>query len=351
MSFPRKRESTTLPTDGMDSRFRGNDKSHMTSRVPPSAPCDRLEARIGRGWRLGLDGMRKALDRMGRPEFPVILVGGTNGKGSVAAMLHQALLDGGLKVGLTTSPHLRDVRERIIVNGEVVSEREFAALFEDVEAIDEWDSTYFETLALMAILHFRRKNVDVAVVEIGLGGRLDAFNALDPLVSVITSVGLDHEEHLGDTLEKIALEKAQIAREGKPCVLGSDLPALRTEVERIGGRVIMAPRPPDALYRDLNIEIAIEALRAFHAESGRVFDEEKCRASCGNTYWPGRFEILAGTPPVILDAAHNPAAADELAKAMRRYRGGRRVVAVVAFLKDKDAPGFFVQRDRRHRSC
>lgn len=317
----------------------------MTQTRPSPGARERLDARIGRGWRLGLDGMRKALDRMGRPEFPVILVGGTNGKGSVAAMIHQSLMERGLKAGLTTSPHLRDVRERIVVNGEMVSEREFETLYEDVEAVDEWDSTYFETLALMAILHFRRKNVDAAVVEIGLGGRLDAFNALEPVVSVITSVGLDHEEHLGDTLEKIAVEKAQIARPGRPCILGSELPALRAEVERLGGRVILAPRPKDALYRDLNLEIAIEALRAFHGETGRAFDEEKCRASCGNTYWPGRFEIMAGVPPVILDAAHNPAAADELARIMRRYCGGRRVVAVVAFLKDKDAPGFFVRLD------
>jgi dihydrofolate synthase/folylpolyglutamate synthase len=317
--------------------------------MKPSGPSlgarERLDGRIGRGWRLGLDGMRKALDRMGHPEFPVILVGGTNGKGSVSAMIHQALLDDGMSVGLTTSPHLRDVRERIVVNGEIASEREFETLYEDVEAVDEWDSTYFETLALMAVLHFRRRRVDAAVVEVGLGGRLDAFNALDPVVSVVTSVALDHEEHLGETLEKIAIEKAQIARRGRPCVLGTELPALRDEVERIGGRVLLAPRPKDALYRELNIEIAVEAVRAFCGETGRSIDEERCRVSCEKTYWPGRFEVFAGAPPVILDAAHNPAAADELARAMRRFSAGRHVVAVVAFLRDKDAPGFFVRLD------
>jgi dihydrofolate synthase/folylpolyglutamate synthase len=337
----------------------------------------RLDERIGRGWRLGLDGMRRTLTNLPAVTYPVVLVGGTNGKGSVAAHLHRFFSDEGLRVGLTTSPHLRNVRERIVVGEEMVGEEEFDRLFADVVEADDGTATYFETLALMAILSFERRRVDLAVVEIGMGGRLDAFNVLDPLVSVVTSVGLEHTPWLGDSVEKIAVEKAQIARPGRPIVLGTDLPALAAEVRRIGGRVLVAP-PADDDYRRANRDLARLAAEEIAAALGRPFDAERFDRATERTRWPGRFDVRPGAPPksaihgapgdvrhpvaagdtrsgsaggtalppaaapeIIFDAAHNPPAARALAKVLAAHRRGRRVVAVVAFLADKDAAGLF----------
>lgn len=282
--------------------------------------------------------MGKALKEIQPIGFPVILVGGTNGKGSVCKHLHDFFRSEGMKTGLTTSPHLRDVRERIIIDGHMISEAEFDVLFQEADR----DATYFETLALMAIAHFKKQKVDVAVVEIGMGGRLDAFNALSPAVSVITTIGLEHQQHLGNSCEEIAIEKAQIARAGRPVILGSRLPL--EEVERIGARPLLVE--PEVDFQKHNIDVAIAAAGAFCGEIGKPFDEAACREVCAKTYWPARFEVIPGRPEIILDAAHNMPAAEALARRLKDHVKGRKLVALVAFLSDKDAPGFFISLDR-----
>lgn len=254
--------------------------------------------------------------------YDVILVGGTNGKGSVCKFLHDFLFSEGFRVGLTTSPHLLDVRERIVVEGEMISREDFDRVYSEIDAPD---ATYFEMLALMAIRYFKERAVDVAVVEIGLGGRLDAFNVLDPKVSVVTNIGLEHTEYLGDTLEKIEAEKVAIARPGRPLIRGSSLP----------GRT----------FREENIETAVRAARAYFEFLERPFDEARCREICEASCWPGRFEVIPGAPEIILDAAHNQPAAEALAKTLRKHAGGRKIVGCAAFLADKDIAGFFVALD------
>ncbi len=304
-----------------------------------------LDSRIERGWRLGLDGMKDVLSRMDPVKYPVVLVGGTNGKGSVCRRLHDWFRHCGNRTGLTISPHLVDVRERIMVDGVLVSVDEFDELFTEISRLDGDRSTYFETLALMAIRHFQKKKVDIAVVEIGLGGRLDAFNALDPAVSVITSIGFEHEQYLGDTLEKIAMEKAQIARNGRTCILGCDLPALEQEVMRIGARIEIISPSVEETFVERNIETAVAAARAVQTLRGADFDEEECRRVCEASRWPCRFEVISASPEIVLDAAHNPPAAEALARALKKLPPRRKTVALVAFVSDKDIPGFFVRLD------
>lgn len=319
--------------------------------APPPRCLPQLEARIDRGWKLRLDGMRRALDRLGWPAYPVILVGGTNGKGSVAAHLHRIFSDVGLRVGLTTSPHLVDVRERIRVGESCITANDFDRRFAEVAAVDDDDATYFETLALMAIRHFTAESVDMAVVEIGLGGRLDAFNALDPAVSIVVSIGLEHTQWLGDSLVSIAREKAAIGRPGRPMILGANLPELREAAMVTGAMIEMVTGPLGADYGEQDREIALAAARRAAvvpgiAERLRVpFTEQAARESMARTYWPGRFDVLrsggCGRPEIILDAAHNPPAAAALEQRLRGDAAGRRVACVAAFLRDKDVAGIF----------
>lgn len=303
----------------------------------------KLDGRIGRGWRLGLDGMRRTLAKLPPVEYPVILVGGTNGKGSVSASIFAILRAHGLVTGLTTSPHLCEVRERIVVDDRMISVQEFEDVYAEIDGLDDDDATYFEMIALMAIRYFQLRRVDAAVVEIGMGGRLDAFNALDPAVSVITSIGLEHTEYLGGTLEKIAAEKAQIARPRRPIVLGSVLPCLKQEVEGLGARCVLVPPHENELFHDHNRRVALAASGSFLGEGAVAIAEpwSPSRAAATVGEWPCRFEYLPGSPDVLLDAAHNPSGAVALAARLRKEFPGRRIVGLCAFLSDKDDAGFF----------
>jgi len=305
----------------------------------------RLEQRIERGWRLGLNGMRALLDKLGRPEFPVILVAGTNGKGSVCSALHNYFRERGFKTGLTTSPHLCDIKERIVINGAPISQPDFERIYEKIESLDDQQATYFETLSAMAIEYFKEEKVDVAIVEVGLGGRLDAFNVLDPVLSVITSVGLEHTQWLGDTLEKIAVEKAGIVRKGRPAILGTNLPALKNECNRIGAESHIVKYNFDS-FRNLNIEIAVKSAELFCRTQNLKFEEDFCREACSRANWPGRFQIIQSNPTVILDAAHNPHAAEALHKLLLQF-SEKKIVALAAFLNDKDHQNFIRILDDR----
>ena len=299
-----------------------------------------LKKRIGRGWRLGLDGMHRTLGKFGSIDFPVILVGGTNGKGSVSFYIHEVLRSLGLKTGLSTSPHLTTPRERIVINGDVISEEDFSKIYQEIDLLDEEKATYFETLALMAIRHFQREEVDVAITEIGMGGRLDAFNALEPALCVVTNIGLEHTAYLGDTLEKIAAEKACIARRGCPAIVGDPLPSLRVELESHGARVHYIERNVEDSVVEHNINMALAAVEKMLAQLDRKFDRERSRELCRNAVWGGRFQALRdNTHHWILDAAHNAPAARELAAFLAKNYPDTHITALAAFMVDKDIAG------------
>jgi dihydrofolate synthase/folylpolyglutamate synthase len=320
------------------------------------------------------------------PAFPVITVGGTNGKGSVVAHLDALLTALGAATGMFSSPHFIRYNERIRVGGSEVSDEELITAFERIEAARaDTTLTFFEYNTLAALLIFQRRQVDVAVLEVGLGGRLDATNLIAADVAVLVSVGFDHRDWLGDTLELIGAEKAGIFRAARPAVLGTpDMPASVFDVlSRVGARALVAERdfrwrvstvgwdyqglalslralPPSALegaiqYRNAATAIAaVEALRAPGARAavaGLVsrlapLDEGTAAAALGRVRLAGRFQVVPGEVEWILDIAHNEPAAQVLAAQLRerplpqppRASGAAaRTFAVIGVLADKDA--------------
>ncbi len=321
--------------------------------------------------------------RIAAPAFPVITVGGTNGKGSTVAHLAALLGALGASTGMFTSPHLIRYNERIRVNGEEVGDQQLIAAFERIEAARGATTlTFFEYNTLAALLIFAQRAVDVAVLEVGLGGRLDATNLVAADVAVVASVGLDHRDWLGDTLELIGAEKAGILRPGKPAVLGTpDMPAsVFATIAALGAHALIAERdfswrvsgerwdydgpglslralPPPALagsiqYRNAATAIAaVQALAADDAARAPVRrltqrlarpDERAVGAALRAVRLAGRFQVVPGEVEWILDIAHNPPAAEVLARQLRERappggRGPGRTFAVIGVLADKDA--------------
>jgi dihydrofolate synthase/folylpolyglutamate synthase len=306
--------------------------------------------------RFGLDRMQRALDALGRPDeaLDVLHVGGTNGKGSTCAMAAAALRHAGHRVGLYTSPHLVRFNERIQVDGEPIGDAALAARVAEVRRACPWHDaaadgeriTYFEFATLAALLHFAVEGVDVAVLEVGLGGRLDATNAVTPRVTAVARIGLDHTQLLGDTVEAIAAEKAGIFKRGVPAVVHARQPpgaleTLRAEAERRGAPfVVAAPDVPGPValpgpHQRGNAGLAAAALRHLDAQ-GVAVPEASIAAGIATARWPGRLEEVAG---VLLDGAHNPDGAAALADALRALHPDRPVELVFGVLADKDAPG------------
>ena len=312
-----------------------------------------LSSRVRFGIKFGLDTMRALCEELRHPEraYPTLLVAGTNGKGSVVAYADAALRASGFAVGRYTSPHLVRVNERIAVGGRDVGSAAFEAAVERVRRAAARlvrarailaHPTYFEVLTAAALDHFRRARVDVAVLEVGMGGRLDATNVADPLASAIVTIARDHEAYLGSTLGAIAHEKAGVLRPGRATVLGPLPPearaAIGSEAAAVGARLVDAPegaavqaaedglefrtprfdyrgvRPlPGAHQRD-NALVALRLLEEARA-AGLAVDLAAAAAAVGETRWPGRLErvVVKGHPPLLLDGAHNPAAARALA--------------------------------------
>jgi dihydrofolate synthase/folylpolyglutamate synthase len=306
--------------------------------------------------RFGLERVERALDALEHPERrqPVLHVGGTNGKGSTCAMAAAALAEAGLSVGLYTSPHLVRFNERIAVDGEPIDDAALAAAVEEVRRRCPWHEgggegdrlTYFEFATLAGLVHFARARVDVAVVEVGLGGRFDATNAIRPAVTAIARIGLDHTQLLGDTVEQIAFEKAGIFKAGVPAVVHAHQPpgaleTLRAEAARRGAPLAVAPASwdgPVALrgpHQRGNAGLAAAALRAF-AAAGVPVGEEAIARGIARARWPGRLEEVGG---VLLDGAHNPDGAAALAAALPALHPGRPVELVFGVLSDKDHAG------------
>lgn len=330
------------------------------------------------GIKLGLENIATLCAALGNPQnrFLSIHVAGTNGKGSVSSMLAGILRGHGLKTGLYTSPHLVRVEERIRVNGSCVGAKRFTGLVDRLKSVIDrlmsdgkllYHPTYFEVLTALAFLEFAERQVDVAVLEVGMGGRFDATNVVRPLVSVITTIAKDHESHLGSTLEKIAFEKAGIIKPAIPVVCGvKGGPALR-EIRRVArerqaplteafgpGRTLEIRRTrggyrfvyagangryafSSALagrHQGANAAVAIAAAEVL-ARFWRPFDKAKILEAIGETRWEGRLETVRRRPSVILDGAHNVEGVTALVSYVREVIR-RPVVLVFAAMKDKD---------------
>ncbi len=298
------------------------------SRESFSEALRELYARVPLGMRLGLDAMNEACARAGHPEraFPCVHVAGTNGKGSVCAMVEAIVRGTGKKTGMYTSPHLVKLAERIRIDGEPIADARLEEVLRQALAIGP-DLSFFETVTLAAFLAFRDAEVELAVIEVGIGGRLDATNVIPPpRVAAITLIAFDHMDKLGDTLEAIAREKAAIAKPGVPVVVGSVAPEVREAIDEVvtarGGRTVDADGE-DAEWLSWH-ETALVPLPGAHQWVNRTVayriarelglgDEDVARG-LPNTRWPGRLErIEARDGPYLLDGAHNPDGARALA--------------------------------------
>lgn len=323
---------------------------------------------------MGLARVSAVRDRMGlKPVCPLIVVGGTNGKGSVCAYLTQIYHEAGYRVGTLTSPHLLRFNERIAINGEAVTDNLIVSAFEHIEtARAEIPLTYFEFNTLAAVDVFIRQQVDVMILEVGLGGRLDAVNIFDADVAVITSVDLDHEAFLGDTVEKVAFEKAGIMRAGKP-VICAQIPvphSLSSHAAEVGADLLLLGRDFDCHKMEMQ-----QWSYRFHPQESSLYTGEHARhalpipvlrgnfqlsnAACALTVLeclserlpldigaikrgllrvrhPGRFQVLPGRPVTVLDVGHNPHAARALRSSLIALPYAEKRMAVFSMLADKD---------------
>jgi len=326
-----------------------------------------------------LSRMRALMNALGNPEqnYNIIHVAGTKGKGSVSAFCASVLQEAGLNTGLYTSPHLKDFEERIQINREVISQAALVNLVEEIKpfvaAIPRL--TTFEISTALAFWYFARKGVDIAVIEVGLGGRLDATNVVTPLVSVITSISRDHTFVLGNSLSAIATEKGGIIKPGIPVVLAPQRPEPRERITEIAaergcsliqvgrdykfsiksrslnGQVFSLWRTSDqkkdptrleiALLGDHQVENAATAYGTLQTvkEAGINISEETIRQGMAKTTWAARFEILQRDPPVIIDAAHNPYSARALRNTLDQYYPDKPMILITGMSADKDIQG------------
>ena len=315
----------------------------------------------------GLAAITELLSRLGNPQksYKTILIAGTNGKGSTAAMTASILCRAGYKVGLYTSPHLVDVRERIVVNGKKISRKEFGRIVGYVKDKKKQYVTYFEFLTAAALVYFQRQKIDIAVLEVGLGGRLDATNVCNPLVSVITNIAFDHMDYLGNTLESITREKAGIVkrkgicvtavkqekvlevlknvcrqRQAKLCCLGSDIKIKKQKNGSLNYRGLhrnlknlIIPLQGD--HQLSNAALALATIE-FIEKKGFSVDDTAIYAGLKNTHWEGRLEVLKNDPCFILDGAHNPAGISALCRSLKNDFSYRRLILIFGALADKN---------------
>ena len=324
---------------------------------------------------MGLERVGEVKKRMGlQPQCPVVVVAGTNGKGSVCAYLSQIYTQAGFKVGTLTSPHLLRYNERIAVNTRPVEDAAIVASFERIEAARAGISlTYFEFNTLAAVDIFIREKVDVMVLEVGLGGRLDAVNVFDADCAVVTSVDLDHQAFLGDTVEQVAFEKAGVFRSGKPAICGQTPPpkSLRRHAGEIGAELLLIkrdfdfstlenvqwsyryhPQNSDGRMRNRNA-LPFPALRGAYQLSNAAcaltvleclgdrlpVDIAAIKRGLLLVENPGRFQVLPGRPLTVLDVGHNPHAARALRRSLINLMFAEKRTAVFSILADKDIDG------------
>ncbi len=320
-----------------------------------------------------LDRMRALMHLLDDPQndYPIIHVAGSKGKGSTSAFIASALRAAGYKVGLYTSPHLQDFTERMQINGAPIPQDEFAKLVEEIKpAVAQVPYiTTFELTTALAFLYFSRQKVTAAVFEVGLGGRLDATNILTPLVSVITSISLEHTAVLGNTLEQIAREKAGIVKEGHPFVASPQKPEVvsvfelvaeeydvpltlvgrdifyKVKKKSIDGQMleIWLPNSPKMklsipLLGEHQVENAVTAYAALLAarREGLIFNTAQLKQGFAETRWAGRFEIWRESPPVVLDSAHTPDSFAKLHQTLDEYFPNLPIVLLFGVSEDKD---------------
>jgi len=329
--------------------------------------------------KLGLERIRAFLKALGSPEncFPSVLVAGTSGKGSSCKMIQSVLTKAGYRVGLFTKPHLQSYRERVAIGDELISPQDLTRLVEKVVPAAQLEKpslgfpTYFEMGVALAFQYFAWKKVDLAVVEVGMGGRLDATNVLAPEITGITEVGFDHMEYLGETLAQIAKEKAGIIKSGIPLVLSSQFPEAMQVLEKRAWE-LKAPLyfsgskeisllswnlkgqtfnlsgnygPYEGLFLPLlgehqlrNAAFALTVLELL-LKAGYTWSESHLREGWAHLEWPGRLEVLSSFPVVAIDGAHNPNKAEALAQALKKYFRFRKLILVLGVSKDKDFSG------------
>lgn len=293
---------------------------------------------IDSSYKLGLDRMEAILKDLGDPHLglKVVHVAGSNGKGSVCSMIRAVLMGCGHTVGMYTSPHLMDLRERFTTDNILISRKELVSYYDRIRPlVKKHKPTYFEALTAMAFLYFKEKKVDYFVLEVGLGGRLDATNVVKPILSVITNISMEHKEWLGDTIPKIAYEKAGIIKQGVPVVTGATGQAfevIEAMAHRREASLIVASREEETNlqgdFQRRNAGVAYEAMAALGIEKDSI------RKGLLDASWPGRFQFLE--KDVLVDCAHNPAAAEVLVDNIKRL-SYRKIVAVVGILRDKDS--------------
>jgi len=352
----------------------------------------RLERVIYNQRTFDLESFHTFLKTLGNPQdqFPCLHIAGTKGKGSVAAMLEGALLEANLRIGLYTSPHIESYLERIRTNGTEITEERFTRYLDFLrKRIEEKQPepprryrTVFELLTAMAFLFFRDENLDLAILETGLGGRLDATNVVKPVLCIITTLGLEHTNLLGDTLSGIAREKGGIVKEGVPVVLSKQespgdreiLPVIESICREKKAPLVFAEERVKILRRDIlqaggtnphqisqrilfgfkdgserevdlplagkhqleNCRTVLTALEIL-CKTGMVPDMERAIRGIGKTKWPGRFEILKGEPTAILDGAHCPLSARALSRTLEEYFPERRRILAIGVMKGKNA--------------
>ena len=325
-----------------------------------------------------LDRMMRLASSLDNPQrdFKSIHIAGTKGKGSTSAIIQSILREAGYRTGLYTSPHLSSFRERIRINDELISEEDVARLLRCIKgAVDRMKDdapTFFEVYTALAYLYFKEKSVDFAVFEVGLGGRLDATNILEPLVSAITPISYEHTDKLGNTLAEIAAEKAGIIKESSVCVVApQEEESLKTivricsqkraktilvgkdikfkeisftdseETFAVSGIFGDYPRLEMSLlgsHQIVNAATAIGAVEALHF-SGISIDRESVKRGVRRAKWPGRLEIVSRRPCTILDGAQNRASANALSRAIKRAFKYRKLILVLGVSSDKDIKG------------
>lgn len=317
--------------------------------------------------RFGLTAISDVLERLGNPQnsYKTILIAGTNGKGSTAAMLASMLQSAGYRTGLYTSPHLIDVRERIRVNQRQISKTDFGRVILDVKKAVNQPVTYFEVLTAAAFVYFQRRKIDIAILEAGLGGRLDATNVCHPLVSVITNIGFDHMSYLGNSLTAIAREKAGIIKPGGICItaakqkkvlnlLESTCRNNKADFYRLGKEIEVKKQKNGlviyhGLYGDLkdltiplpgrhqldNAALALAALEIID-KKGFPANYESIKKGLKNTRWEGRLEVICRQPLFVIDGAHNPAGIRVLSESLKNDFAWCRLILIFSALADKN---------------
>ena len=331
------------------------------------------------GIKLGLKNIICLLSIFDNPHLKIktIHVAGTNGKGSTSAIINSILQNAGYKVGLYTSPHLVSFQERMLINGEYISSDEVVSLLERLKpAIKKvartegcQHPTFFEVITTMAFLYFYEKRVDFAIMEVGLGGRLDATNVCQPLVSVITHIDFDHMDRLGNTLAEIAAEKGAIIKEKTPVVSADQFPEAQDVIKKIAREKesplyifgeefdatlissqlkgnyfnyrgisnkidnLFVPLAGDFQIENTSLAIATTELLG---NSGYVITQDDIVEGVASSKWPGRFEIVKEKPLVILDGAHNPNGVKQFIKNLKKLVPDKRIIGVLGVFQDKD---------------